>query len=78
MKEDEMGREYSMHGRDEKFVQFFYQKSGGKRLCGRPRCRWKDNIRMDHIEIGWECVDWIQLAQDGDHLLAPVNTVMKL
>jgi hypothetical protein len=29
---------------------------------GRPRCRWKDNIRMDLREIGWECVDWMYLA----------------
>jgi hypothetical protein len=23
----------------------------GKRPLGRPRCRWKDNIRMDFEEI---------------------------
>ena len=23
----------------------------GKRLLGRPRCRWEDNIRMDFKEI---------------------------
>jgi hypothetical protein len=27
-------------------------KPEGKRLLGRPRCRWKDGIRMDIREIG--------------------------
>jgi hypothetical protein len=33
---------------------------------------------MDHTEIGWEGVDWIDLAQDRDELLAVVNTVMNI
>jgi hypothetical protein len=36
----------------------------GKRPLGRPRCRWVDNIKMDLIEIGWDGMDWIDLAQD--------------
>jgi hypothetical protein len=36
----------------------------GKRALGRPRRRWEDNIRMDLREIGWEGMDWIDLAQD--------------
>jgi hypothetical protein len=24
----------------------------GKRLLGRPRCRWEDNIKLDLREIG--------------------------
>jgi hypothetical protein len=28
-------------------------KPEGKRPLGRPRCRWKDGIRMDLREIGW-------------------------
>jgi hypothetical protein len=34
-------------------------KLEGKRPLGKPRCRWKDNIRMDLRVIGWEGVDWI-------------------
>jgi hypothetical protein len=37
-----------------------------KRLLGRPRCRWLDNIKMDLGEIGWSGMDWIDLAQDRD------------
>jgi hypothetical protein len=25
----------------------------GERPLGRPRCRWEDNIKMDHRKIGW-------------------------
>jgi hypothetical protein len=28
-------------------------KPGGKRLLGRPRRRWLDNIRIDLVEVGW-------------------------
>jgi hypothetical protein len=39
-------------------------KPEGKRLLGRPRHRWVDNIKMDCLEIGLSVVDWIGLAQD--------------
>jgi hypothetical protein len=29
----------------------------GKRLLGRPRRRWVDNIKMDLREIGWDGMD---------------------
>jgi hypothetical protein len=48
------------------------------RPLGRPRHRWEDGIRMDLREIGWEGVDWIQLAQDTDQWWALVNMVMNL
>jgi hypothetical protein len=28
-------------------------KPEGKRQLGRPRCRWEDNIQMDHREVEW-------------------------
>jgi hypothetical protein len=40
------------------------EKPEGRRLLGRPRCRWVDIIRMDLGEVGWGDVDWIGLAQD--------------
>jgi hypothetical protein len=33
------------------------EKPEGRRLLGRPRCRWLDNIRMDPVEVGWGDVD---------------------
>jgi hypothetical protein len=38
-------------------------KPEGKRLLGRPRRRWVDNIRMDLGEVGWVDVGWIGLAK---------------
>jgi hypothetical protein len=35
-----------------------------KRLLGRPRCRWEDNIKMDLMEIGCEDGRCMELAQD--------------
>jgi hypothetical protein len=49
-----------------------------KRPLGRPRRRWVDNIKMDLREIGWDFVDWMELAQDRDQWTALVNTVMNL
>jgi hypothetical protein len=49
-----------------------------KRPLGRPRCRWVDNIKMDLREIGWDGVDWIDMAQDRDQWRALVNTVLNL
>jgi hypothetical protein len=40
--------------------------------------RWVDNIKMDLKEIGWDIMDWIELAQDRDQWSALVNAVMNL
>jgi hypothetical protein len=53
-------------------------KLEGKRPLGRPRCRWEDNIKMEHTEIGCECVNWIHLAQDMVQWWAVVNTAMDI
>jgi hypothetical protein len=53
-------------------------KPEGKRLLGRPRLMWVDNIKMDLLEIGWGGVDWIGLSQDRDKWRALANAVMNL
>jgi hypothetical protein len=50
----------------------------GKRLLGRARHRWEDNIKMDLREIGIDGANWIQLAQDRVQWRTCVKTVMKL
>jgi hypothetical protein len=50
----------------------------GRRPLGRPRRRWEDNIKMNLQVVGWEGVDWIDMAQDRDRWRALVNAVMNL
>ena len=51
------------------------RKPERKRPLGRPRRRCEDNIKIDLKEIGWEKVDWTNLAHDGDKWRARVNAV---
>jgi len=53
-------------------------KPEGKRSLGRPKRTWEDNIRMDLREIGYEGVEWINLAQDRDQRRDRVNPLMNL
>jgi hypothetical protein len=53
-------------------------KPEGKRPLGRLRRRWVNNIKMDLREIGWDDMDWIDLAQDRDQWRALMNKVMNL
>jgi hypothetical protein len=55
------------------YVLIIYSKPEGKRLLGRPRRRWVDNIKVDLREIGWGGMDWIDLAQDRDNWRALVK-----
>jgi hypothetical protein len=50
----------------------------GRRPLGRRRRRWVDNIEKDLGEIGWDGMDWIDLAQDSDQWRSLVNTVTNL
>jgi hypothetical protein len=42
------------------------------------RCRWVDHIKIDLREKGWDCLDWIDVAQDRDQGRALVNTALNL
>jgi hypothetical protein len=53
-------------------------KPEGKRPLGRPRRRWVDNIKMVLREIGWDGMDWLDLAQNRDQWRALLNTAMNL
>jgi hypothetical protein len=53
-------------------------KPAEKRPLGRPMRRWVNNIKMYLREIGWDNIDWIDLAQNRDQWRALVNTVLNL
>ena len=50
----------------------------GKRPLGRPRHRWKDNIRMDIKGIGINTRNWVDSAQNRDYWRALVNVTLNL
>jgi hypothetical protein len=50
----------------------------GKKPLGRPRRRWKDNIKMYINEIRSDVVNWIQLARDSVQWRGSLSTVMNL
>jgi hypothetical protein len=50
------------------------KRNAYRMLVGKP----EGNIKMDLREIGWDGMDWIDLAQDRDQWRALVNTVMNL
>jgi hypothetical protein len=53
-------------------------KPEGSRGLGRPRRGWVDSIEIDVRVIGWDGMDWIDLAQDRDQWRVLMNMVMNL
>jgi hypothetical protein len=53
-------------------------KPEAKRPLGRPRYRCVNNVKMDLGKIGWDFMDWINMAQDRDQWRTLVNTVINL
>jgi hypothetical protein len=41
-------------------------RQGGRRLLGRSRCRWEDNMELDLREIGCSVMDWIDVPKGRD------------
>jgi hypothetical protein len=66
-----MGEERGAH-------RVLMKKPAGKRLLGRPRRRWEDNIKMDVQEVEGGSGDWKELAQDRDGWGAPMGMVKNL
>ena len=73
-----MGWAYSTYGARRGVYRVLVGKPEGKRPLGRPRHRWKDNIKMALQEIGCEALDWIDVSQEKDRWWALVNAVMNL
>jgi hypothetical protein len=56
----------SAYGGKERVLRVLVSKPEGKRPPGRPRRRWKDNIKMDLQAVVCGGMDWIELAQGRD------------
>jgi len=48
-----------------------------RRKFGRPKRRWKDNIKIDLQEFGRRGIDWIALVKDTDSWRTLVNAALK-
>jgi hypothetical protein len=59
-----MGRACNMSGEKRNAYRILVGKPEGKKPLGRPRSRRVDNIKMDDRDIGWDGIDWIDLAQN--------------
>ena len=73
-----MGGACSTHGDIRVVFGILAEKPKGKRPFGRLRCRWDDNSKMDHQEVTFGGMNWIDLAQCRDMWRALVNTAMNL
>jgi hypothetical protein len=63
-------------GEDRGVHRVLVEKDEGKRLLGRQRRRWEDNIKLDLQEVvGGGRGDWMELAQDRDRWRALVGTL---
>jgi hypothetical protein len=58
--------------------RLFVGKPEGKRLLGRLRRRWMNNIRMDLLQLGCVDVNWLGLAQDRNRWRAHEDSVSNL
>jgi len=76
IEKNEMEGACSGYGGGETRVRVLVRKSEGKGPLGRPRRRWKDNIKMYLQEVGCGGADWIELAQTMYSWRALVNAVM--
>jgi hypothetical protein len=73
-----VGRTCSTNGEKRNVYRVLVGKPEGKEPLGRLRRRWVDNIKMDHRDVVWGSIDWIDLAQVRDQWRAFVNTVRNL
>jgi hypothetical protein len=58
VKEDDMGRTYSMYVEKRNSYMIFVVKPEGIRSLGRPRRRWEDNTKID---LRYDGVVWTGL-----------------
>jgi hypothetical protein len=69
-----MGRECSTNGAKRTAYRILVRKPEGKSPLGRSRRRWVDDIKMDLREIGWDGMNWNDLAQDRDQCSCTIGS----
>jgi hypothetical protein len=57
-----MSRACNTNRKERNTCRIMMGKPERKKPLGRPRRRWVDNIEIDLRDIGWDGMDWIDLA----------------
>ena len=65
-------------GNERRALKLLVGKPEGKRIVGRPRMRWENNINHDLSEVDYTRDDWKTLAEDREVWRAYVHAVMNL
>ena len=73
-----MGRLLVRMEEDKSYFKILAGKPTGKRLLGRFRRKWEDNIKMDLEEIGINAGNWVDSAQDKNYWRVLVNAASNL
>ena len=73
-----MGRACSQNGGRLDVFKILTDKPTGKRLLGRPKRRWEDNIKIDLEKTGINAKNWVDSFQDRDYWRALVNAALNL
>jgi len=73
-----MGEHVKHMGKRSGTYRLLVGKPEGQSPRGRPRRRWKDNIKMYLQDVRWVGMDWIDLAWDRDRWRALIDVVMNL
>jgi hypothetical protein len=61
---NEMGGACGKYGKQERFTHGADGLPDGNRSLGRPRRRWKDNMKTNLQEVGWEGIDRTALSRE--------------
>ena len=59
-------------------TEFWWGKLKRMRPLGKPRSRWKNNIKIDLKEFVNGGIHWIDLFQDKDSWWSLVNVLVKI
>jgi len=57
---------------------FWWENLRERDHLDRPRRRWEDKNKMDHLEVGCGGTDWIELTLDRGRWRVLVNAVMNI
>ncbi|XP_033229014.1 uncharacterized protein LOC117180633 [Belonocnema kinseyi] len=63
-------------GNDRSVAQIMQGKPNSKRPLGRPRIRWRDNLKKDLVELGYDYNEWMDDAHDRDAWRSRVDEAM--